>query len=209
MDVQMRHYRQSNAGKIDADPDGRMLVGTLHDSVVGGVREALLVLCAAVGAVLLIACANVASLLLARATGRRKEFAVRAALGASRRDLIRQLLTESLLLACAGGALGLLIASAGTRLLARVTQINLPRVQEIHVDWQTLVFTLAVSILTGVFFGLIPSLQVSKPDLNVILRESGRGTAGGLRRNRVRSFLGVAQVALSVMLIIGATLVIR
>ena len=103
---------------------------------------------------------------------------MRAALGASRRDLIRQLLTESLLLAFAGGALGLLIASAGTRLLARVTQLNLPRVQEIQIDWQTLAFTLAISILTGVFFGLIPSLQVSKPDLNVILRESGRGAAG-------------------------------
>jgi predicted permease len=209
MDVLTRQYLQLNAGKIDADPDAKMLVETLRESLVVNVKPALLVLCAAVCAVLLIACANVASLLLARATGRRKEFAVRAALGASRRDLIRQLLTESFVLALMGGALGLLIASAGTRLLARLTQINLPRVEEIHVDWQTLVFTLAISILTGVFFGLIPSLQVSKPDLNVILRESGRGTAGGLRRNRVRSFLVVGQVALSMMLLIGASLLIR
>jgi predicted permease len=209
MDILARQYLQANSGTVDADPDSRLTVGTLQDYVVEDVRQALLVLCAAVGAVLLIACANVASLLLARATGRRKEFAVRAALGASRGDLIRQLLTESLLLAFVGGALGLLIASAGTRLLARITQANLPRVQEINIDWQTLVFTLAISILTGVFFGLIPSLQVSKPDLNVILRESGRGAAGGLRRNRVRSFLVVGQVALSMMLLIGASLLIR
>ncbi len=209
MDVLARQYGQLNSGRVDADPDSTMVVETLQASVVQDVRPALLILCGAVGLVLLIACANVASLLLARATGRRKEFAVRAALGASRGDLIRQLLYESLALAFIGGALGLLIASAGTRLLARITQIDLPRVQEIQIDWQTLVFTLVISILTGVFFGLMPSLQVSKPDLNAILRESGRGTAGGTRHNRVRSLLVIGQVALSMMLLIGASLLLR
>jgi predicted permease len=209
MQVLTRRYVSTSVGRVDADPDGSTVVETLQESIVQDIRPALLILCAAVGAVLLIACANVASLLLARATGHRKEFAVRAALGASRGDLMRQLLYESLVLAGIAGALGLLIASEGTSLLARVTQIDLPRVQEIRIDWQTLVFTLAVSILTGLFFGLLPALQVSKPDLNVILRESGRGTAGGLRHNRVRSFLVIGQVALSMMLLIGASLLMR
>jgi putative ABC transport system permease protein len=209
MEVLTRRYVQVSSGRVDADPDASMVVETLQESIVQDVRPALLILCAAVGAVLLIACANVASLLLARATGRRKEFAVRAALGASRGGLIRQLLYESLVLAFIGGTLGLPIASAGTDLLARVTQINLPRIQEIRIDWQTLAFTFAIAILTGAFFGLMPALQVSKPDLNVILRESGRGTAGDLRSNRVRSFLVVGQVALSIMLLIGASLLIR
>ena len=209
MDVLTRRYIQDFSGKVDADPDGRMLVESLQDTLVGNIRPALLVLCAAVGLVLLIACANVASLLLARATARSKEFAVRVALGATRFDLIRQLLAESLVLSVVSGALGLLAAMWGTGLLAHITQINLPRVREIHVDGQTLAFTFAISILTGVLFGLIPSLQSSQPDLNAVLRESSRGTSGSTRRNRTRSVLVIGQVALSIVLLISAGLLIR
>jgi predicted permease len=173
------------------------------------VKPALLVLCAAIGAVLLIACANVASLLLARATSRRKEFAVRAALGAGRADLIRQLLAESLVLSLISGVLGLALAFAATRLAGRINQLNLPRAGEIHIDWETLAFTLLVSIVTAVFFGLIPSLQTSKPDLNMILRESGRGSAGSLRRSQARGLLVIGQVAVSMILLIAASLLMR
>ncbi len=209
MDVLTRQYLRQNAGKIDADPDARMNVNVLQGILVQNVKAALLVLSAAIGAVLLIACANVAGLLLARATGRRKEFAVRAALGAGRGDLIRQLLTESFLLSLTGGALGLLIAAAATRLTASQSQLNLPRAQEIHMDWQTFVFALLVSILSAALFGLIPSLQVSKPDLNAILRESGRGAAGSLRGNQTRRVLVIGQVAVSMILLIAASLLMR
>jgi putative ABC transport system permease protein len=209
MDVLTRQYLQENAGKIDADPDARMNASVLQGILVENVKPALLVLCSAIGAVLLIACANVAGLLLARATGRRKEFAVRAALGAGRADLIRQLLIESLLLSFAGGVLGLLIAAAATRLAASQSQLNLPRAQEIHLDWQTFTFALLVSILSAALFGLIPSLQVSKPDLNAILRDSGRGTAGSLRGNQARRVLVIGQVAVSMILLIAATLLMR
>jgi putative ABC transport system permease protein len=147
--------------------------------------------------------------MLARATSRRKEFAVRAALGASRGDLIRQLLAESLVLSVLSGALGLALAFAATRLAGRVDQLNLPRSGEIHIDWQTLAFTLLVSIVTAVFFGLIPSFHVSNPDLNVILRESGRGATGNLRRSRTRGLLVIGQVAISMILLIAASLLMR
>ena len=209
MDVLNGRYLHDNAGLVDANPDLRLMAGSLRSILVDNVKLALLVLCAAVGAVLLIACVNVASLLLARATGRRKEFALRAALGASRGDLIRQLLAESLVLALAAGALGLALAVAATRLASRSDQLNLPRAGEIHVDWQTLAFMLAVSVITAIFFGLLPSLQASKPDLNAILRESGRGTAGSVRRNRVRSALVISQVAVSMILLIAASLLGR
>jgi predicted permease len=209
MDVLNRQYLRQNAGMVDADPDARLVGSPLRGILVENVKPALLVLCAAIGSVLLIACANVASLLLARATGRRKEFAVRAALGASRADLIRQLLAESLVLSLSSGALGLALAFAATRLAGRINQLNLPRAGEIHIDWETLAFTLLVSIVTAVFFGLIPSLQTSKPDLNMILRESGRGAAGSLRRSRARGLLVIGQVAVSMILLIAASLLMR
>ena len=209
MDVLSRRYLQQNVGKIDAAPNGRLGLEPLQETLVSGIKPALLVLSAAVGALLLIACANVASLLLARATGRRKEFAVRAALGARRRDLMRQLLAESFVLALAGGALGILIAFAGIRLVATSRFLDVPRVQEIQLDWQTLAFTLVASILTGVVFGLIPAFQVSKPDLNSILRESGRGAAGSVNRQRVRTLLVIGQVGVSMLLLIAASLLIR
>lgn len=209
LDVLNRQYLRQNAGMVDADPDALLVGSPLRGILVDNVKPALLVLCAAIGAVLLIACANVASLLLARATGRRKEFAVRAALGASRADLIRQLLAESLALSLASGILGLALAFAAIRLVGRINQLNLPRTGEIHMDWETLAFTLLVSIITAVFFGLIPSIQASKPDLNLILRESGRGAAGSLRRSRARGLLVIGQVAVSMILLIAASLLLR
>jgi predicted permease len=138
MDVLNRQYLRQNAGMVDADPDARLVGSPLRGILVENVKPALLVLCAAIGSVLLIACANIASLLLARATSRRKEFAVRAALGAGRADLIRQLLAESLVLSLSSGALGLALAFAATRLAGRINQLNLPRAGEIHIDWETL-----------------------------------------------------------------------
>ena len=209
MEVLARPYLRDNDGKVDADPDARMVVAFLKATVVEDVKPALLILCAAVGAVLLIACANIASLLLARASIRQKELAVRAALGASRSDLVRHLLAESLLLSFTGGVLGLFLASTGTRLLATNSQLNLPRIQEVQLDWQALTFTVVISLLTGVFFGWIPTLQVSRPELNAILRESSRGTSASLRRNRTRSLLVIGQVALSMVLLIAASLLTR
>ena len=209
MDVLNRQYLRDNVGKVDADPGAQVVVESLKSALVDNVKPALLVLCGAVGAVLLIACANIASLLLARSSGRQKELAVRAALGASRTDLIRQLLAESALLSLASGVLGLLLAEAGTRMLDRASQLNLPRIQEVHLDWQALLFTLLISLLASMFFGLIPSLQVSRPDLNAILRESSRGTSGSKRRYRTRSVLVVGQIALSMVLLIAASLLIR
>ena len=209
MDVLNNQFLRQNPGLVDADPDARLVGSPLRTILVDNVKSALLVLCAAIGAVLLIACANVAGLLLARAAGRRKEFVVRAALGASRGQLIRQLLAESLVLSFFSGGLGLLLAFAATRLAGRINQLNLPRSGEIRIDWETLAFTLLVTIVTAVFFGLIPSLQASKPDLHAILRESGRGAAGSLRRSRARSGLVIGQVAVSMVLLIAASLLMR
>ena len=209
MNLLARRYVQQNVGKIDAAADTHFSLETLHESLVANIKPALLVLSAAVGALLLIACANVASLLLARASRRRKEFAMRAALGAGRSDLARQLLAESLVLALAGGLLGILLSYAAIRLVAASTVLDLPRSQEIQIDWQTLAFTAGISILTGIIFGLIPAFQASKPDLNSILRESGRGSAGSLKRQRVRALLVVGQVGVSMVLLVAASLLIR
>ncbi|MGB6944904.1 MAG: ABC transporter permease [Bryobacteraceae bacterium] len=189
----------------------------LRDALVGDVRLALLILVGAVGFVLLIACANVANLLLARAAGRQREIAIRTAIGASRGHLIRQLLTESVLLSVIGGVLGLVIGAWSVPLLLAVSPGNLPRINDqTHVasaistlDWHVLLFTFAIALLTGVLFGLLPALRISKLDVNSVLKEASGRSGTGLRHNRVRSVLVAAEMALAVILVAGAALMIR
>lgn len=182
-------------------------VVSLHTHLVGETGAMLMLLFGAVGFVLLIACANVANLLLASAATRQKEMAIRSALGASRIRVIRQLLTESLLLALSGGALGLLLAFWGVALMTKFLPRDFPRLGEIRLDWRVLGFTVAASVLTGILFGLAPALQASRPDVQESLKETGRGTSG--RHNRLRSLLIVSEVALSVVLLVGAGLLFR
>jgi putative ABC transport system permease protein len=199
------------------DTGESVLVIPLRDALVGNVRPALLILVGAVGFVLLIACANVANLLLARAAGRQREIAIRTAIGAGRGDLIRQLLTESVLLSGVGGVLGLFIGTWSVPLLLAVSPGNLPRINDQdHVssavttlDWHVLAFTFAIALLTGVLFGLLPALRISKLDVNSVLKEASGRSGTGLRHNRVRSVLVAAEMALAVILVAGAALMIR
>jgi len=194
-------------------PQDSFTAEPLRDTIVGDVRKSLLVLLGAVSFVLLIACANVANLLLARATIRRREIAIRSAIGAGRGRLIRQLLTESVLLSMAGGVLGLGLGYLGVRGLLQINPGNIPRVGEfgegVSLDWRVLMFTLGVSILTGVVFGLIPAFSSSRSDLNVTLKESGLRSGSGVRQNKARSILVVSEVALALVLLMGAALLIR
>ena len=211
---QARANMQTIAGSLsekypDTNANFSATVDPAMEEIVGDIRQPLWILMAAVGCVLLIACTNVASLLLARATARHKEMAIRAAMGARRSRVIRQLLTESLVLALAGGVLGLLIALWGTDALVAVSGDQLPRSGQIGLDMRVLGFSLLASVVTGVLFGLVPALHSSKIDLNEALKEGGRSGSEGARRNRLRSALVTAEIAIAVILLAGAGLLIQ
>ena len=181
----------------------------LQKQMVGNIQRLLLVILATVTFVLLIACANVANLLLARASARRKEMAIRGALGAGRFRIIRQLLTESVLLSSAGGLLGFVLAVWGTPLLVSFIPEKVPRIHEINVDLRVFGFALLISVTTGIVFGLAPAIHAARVDLNESLKEGARGTTGGWRQNRLRGFLIVSEVSLAVVLMIGAALLTK
>ena len=199
------------------DADESVAVVPMREATTGDVRTALLVLFGAVALVLLIACANVANLLLARAAGRQRELAIRSAMGADRGRMVRQLLTESVLLSGCGGLLGLALGAWGVRALLLLVPGNIPRVTDPNgtgilipvLDWRVTAFTIGLSLVTGVMFGLFPALQTSKPDLVSTLKEASGRSGTSLRHKRVRSVLVVTEMALALVLLVGAALLIR
>ncbi len=194
-------------------PNGGFAAVPLAESLAGNTRLPLMILLAAVGLVLLIASANVANLLLARASVRKPEFATRAALGAGRGQIIRQLLTESMALSFSGALLGLAVGFSGVRLLLSISPGDIPRIGEhgsaVGLDYRVLLFTLGVSVLTGIFFGLAPAISASRADLIASLNESSGRSGTGLRHGRIRSLLVVSEIALALVLVVGAALLIR
>jgi putative ABC transport system permease protein len=181
----------------------------VRDELTGDARLPLLLLLGAVALVLLIACANVANLLLVRAAGRHKEFAIRAALGAERLDIVRRLLAESLLLAVAGGLFGILLAHWSIAALIALNPAGIPRLQEVAINWNVLLFTGVVSLVTGILFGLAPAGRISRLDVNDALKEGSRGASEGRRGSRTRDALVIAEVVLAMVLLVGAGLMIR
>ncbi|HLJ46897.1 MAG TPA: ABC transporter permease [Bryobacteraceae bacterium] len=207
--TQFRRTYGSNA----LPPHGGFRAVSLQESLIGTTRFPLMVLLGAVGFVLLIACANMANLLLARASVRRRELATRAALGAARGQIIRQLLAESLMLSFAGGLLGLAVGFSGVRLLLSFSPGDIPRIGEngsaLGFDYRVLLFTLGVSLLSGIFFGLAPAISASRRDLITSLNENSSRSGMGLRRGNIRSILVVSEIALALVLITGAALLVR
>jgi predicted permease len=194
------------------DPNMSFTAEPMQQLMVRNVRAALFVLLGAVGCVLLIACANVASLLLARATGRAREIAIRSAIGAGRSRIVRQLLTESVLLSMLGGVLGLVIGALGVRALLAVNPGNIPRIgpdgAAVTLDWTVMGFTLLLALGTGLF-GLVPAMHASRADLNITLKETGARGGSGMRQNKMRGVLVMVEMALAIVLLIGAGLLIR
>jgi len=213
--AQLQTSYRGYARKWPDDIRGRagFRVQLLQDAIVGGVRHSLLILMGAVSFVLLIACANVANLLLARATGRKREMAIRAAMGAGRGRIVRQLLTESVVLSLTGGVLGVAAGYAGIRALLSLSPGNIPRIglggSNVGLDWRVLGFTLALAMLTGILFGLVPALQSSRADLSSTLKESSSRSGTALRHNKTRALLVTTEMALALVLLIGAALLIR
>ncbi len=194
---------------VETNADWTARVTQMQDRMVGSLRKPLLVLLGAVAFVLLIACANVANLFLAKATGRQREIAVRTALGASRWRVIRQLLTESLLLSSIGGVLGLMLGIWLVKLLVAISPANTPRFDEISPDLRVLLFALALTVLTGVVFGLAPALHAADTDLNSSLKDAGRSGSSGVQSKRLRSLLMVTEIAFSFILLVGAGLLMK
>jgi putative ABC transport system permease protein len=197
-----QQYPQTNSG-------WGVAVANLHEELVGDIRSALLIMLGAVGFVLLTACANVTSLLLAKASIRQREMAIRASLGASRARLIRQMLIESVLLSLAGGALGTFLALGGVKLIVAAAPVKLLRVRDVSIDGWVLIFTLVISLLSGMAFGLLPALQASKINLNESLKEGSQSLAGSRGRLRIRNGLVVCEIALALVLLVGAGLMIK
>jgi putative ABC transport system permease protein len=195
------------------DPNQSFSVEPMREAFVSNIRSTLFVLLGAVGFVLLIACANVANLLLVRATTRRREIAIRSAIGAGRAQIMRQLLTESMVLALGGGVLGLILGSIGIRALMSVNTAGLPRVgadgAQVGIDWRVLAFTMAVALGTGVLVGLIPAFQSSRADLSAAIKESGGRSGTGFRQNKARALLVTIEMALALVLLVGSALLIR
>ena len=203
--VLAKHISKEHPERNEIDP----AVAPLADHVSGRLRPALVVLACSVGVVMLIVCANLSNLLLSRSVSRQKEIAIRAALGAGKGRLIRQMLTESVALSCCGAALGLFIAFAGTRLLAHLTSVSIPLLSEVHLDFSVVAFTVLAAILTGIAFGLLPALQVPGIALHDALKDSNRGSSQGRSHAWVRSCLVVSEIALACVLLVGAGLLIR
>jgi len=209
LEVLNRQYQHEFPTNADAASNTILQIGNLQEKAVANIRPQLLILTFAVGFVLLIACANVAGLMLARALARKREIVVRTALGAPRSAIIRQLLTETVLLATIAGVIGIFLGLAGVRVLAALGSASIPQLADVSLDWKILLFTAAISILSGLLFGLLPALQISKPDLNAALRDQSRSSTASRQRHVTREILIISQVALSTVLLIGAGLLIN